>query len=63
MGRPANDAGIREARAALRKSQKRRPEVDALVMDLRQRREANQFAESMRLAFEAHPREEDGEVK
>lgn len=63
MKRHANDAGIMEARAALRSSRSRRPEVDALVKELKERRVDNQFAESMRLAFEAHPREEDGKVE
>lgn len=58
--RHANAAGITEAREALHESQKRRPEVDALVKELKERRVENQFAETMRLAFEAHPREEIG---
>jgi hypothetical protein len=62
MRRHGNETGIIEARAALRVSQRRRPEVDALVKELKERRMENKFAESMRLAFEAHPREEDGEV-
>lgn len=61
MGRHAPSKGLTEAKQALWESRLRRPEVDAVVKDLKRRRDENQFAESIRLAFEATRSTEKGE--
>lgn len=57
--RHVTPAGVVTAREALRHSRNRRPEVTRVVEDLRSRREENQFAESIRLAFAVQPEKEE----